>query len=270
MGRRGPRACRRSQSGSALAARFLDVWRKRAFDLSSTSTGRKLRRWALLSAMSSPLCSRRSAATSSTISILFGRTWQVNLQAEAEDRRDISASRTIFSSATRRARWCRCNPSPSVRINHRTAGYRTLQQLSVGHDQRRPGVRASHPARRLRRWQKYLRRRCRPATPSNGPARLIRSRAPAVRPGSCLGWRCCSRSFFWSRLYESWVIPIPVLLSVVVGVLGAIGGVMVAKLTLRSLCANRLSGADRARRQERNSHRRIREGAATRAGTQHR
>jgi HAE1 family hydrophobic/amphiphilic exporter-1 len=37
---------------------------------------------------------------------------------------------------------------------------------------------------------------------------------------------------FLVALYESWVIPIPVLLSVVVGVLGAIAGILIAKLTL--------------------------------------
>jgi HAE1 family hydrophobic/amphiphilic exporter-1 len=36
---------------------------------------------------------------------------------------------------------------------------------------------------------------------------------------------------FWSRLYESWNIPIPVLLSVSVGALGAIAGVHVAGLS---------------------------------------
>jgi multidrug efflux pump len=37
---------------------------------------------------------------------------------------------------------------------------------------------------------------------------------------------------FLVGLYESWMIPIPVLLSVVVGVLGAYGGILVAGLTL--------------------------------------
>jgi multidrug efflux pump subunit AcrB len=37
---------------------------------------------------------------------------------------------------------------------------------------------------------------------------------------------------FLVGLYESWMIPIPVLLSVVVGVLGAYGGILIAGLTL--------------------------------------
>src|SRR5207342_3845701 len=37
---------------------------------------------------------------------------------------------------------------------------------------------------------------------------------------------------FLVGLYESWMIPIPVLLSVAVGVLGAYGGILIAGLTL--------------------------------------
>jgi multidrug efflux pump subunit AcrB len=37
---------------------------------------------------------------------------------------------------------------------------------------------------------------------------------------------------FLVALYESWMIPMPVLLSVAIGVLGAYGGILVAKLTL--------------------------------------
>ena len=37
---------------------------------------------------------------------------------------------------------------------------------------------------------------------------------------------------FLVGLYESWMIPVPVLLSVMVGVLGAFAGILVAKLTL--------------------------------------
>ena len=37
---------------------------------------------------------------------------------------------------------------------------------------------------------------------------------------------------FLVALYESWIIPMPVLLSVAVGVLGAYGGILIAGLTL--------------------------------------
>jgi multidrug efflux pump subunit AcrB len=47
-----------------------------------------------------------------------------------------------------------------------------------------------------------------------------------------LGMALLFAFLFLVALYESWIIPIPVLFSVVVGVIGAIGGVLIAKLTL--------------------------------------
>ena len=50
--------------------------------------------------------------------------------------------------------------------------------------------------------------------------------------GIVLGMALLFAFLFLVGLYESWMIPVPVLLSVVVGVLGAFAGVMVAQLTL--------------------------------------
>ncbi len=41
---------------------------------------------------------------------LYGRTWQVNIEGEPNDRNDINAI-WRSSSATTRARWCRCGRS---------------------------------------------------------------------------------------------------------------------------------------------------------------
>jgi HAE1 family hydrophobic/amphiphilic exporter-1 len=50
--------------------------------------------------------------------------------------------------------------------------------------------------------------------------------------GIVLGLAVLFAFLFLVALYESWVIPVPVLMSVVVGVLGAITGILVARLTL--------------------------------------
>jgi HAE1 family hydrophobic/amphiphilic exporter-1 len=50
--------------------------------------------------------------------------------------------------------------------------------------------------------------------------------------GIVLGMALLFAFLFLVALYESWMIPVPVLLSVVTGVLGAFAGIMVAKLTL--------------------------------------
>ena len=52
------------------------------------------------------------------------------------------------------------------------------------------------------------------------------------RPGRILALAVLFAYLFLVALYESWMIPMPVLLSVSVGVLGAFGGILVAGLSL--------------------------------------
>ena len=152
---------------------------------------------------------------------LFGRTWQVNVQAETPfreaDRRHLPRS----MCATRTARWCRSARWPQARLVQgpqalmRYNGYprRDHQRRAEARLQLRPG--AGGDGARSRR------RPCRRATASNGPARRCRRRRPAARPPIVLGLAILFAYLFLVALYESWNIPIPVLLSVSVGVLGA-------------------------------------------------
>ena len=57
--------------------------------------------------------------------------------------------------------------------------------------------------------------------------RLSRRRRPAGRPASILGLAVLFAYLFLVALYESWVIPIPVLMSVTVGVLGSFVGLLI-------------------------------------------
>ena len=82
------------------------------------------------------------------------------------------------------------------------------------------------------------------------------------RHGVVLGVAILFAYLFLVALYESWNIPFPVLLSVSVGVLGAIVALVIAGLQLRRLCADRPRRAGRAGRQERHSDRRIRRRSA--------
>ena len=66
----------------------------------------------------------------------------------------------------------------------------------------------------------------------NGPARHSRSSRLPGRPASSSPLAILFAYLFLVALYESWVIPIPVLLSVTVGVLGAFVGILVAGLSL--------------------------------------
>ena len=67
-----------------------------------------------------------------------------------------------------------------------------------------------------------------------------------------------------AALYESWSLPFSVLLSVPIAVFGAVVGLLHPHVRLRRLRADRRDHADRPRGQERDSDRRVRQGAARR------
>ena len=149
-----------------------------------------------------------------------------------------------------------------LRIVARAAGDHPLQQLPRDHHQRRPARRASRRATRWPRWNRSRRRRCRRAMPSNGPAPPIRRQRRPARPAPILALAVLFAFLFLVALYESWMIPIPVLLSVTVGVLGAYRRHPDRRAVARSLRADRTGRADRAGGEERHPDRRVRQGAA--------
>ena len=256
---------RRGQPGPAPGPRVLDLHRDDSVRSTSTSTATRRRRSASTSTTSSPRCSRRSAGSSSTTSTSTAAPGRSISRARRADRRDISDIwQIIRAQQDRRDGADALDRRPAHR--RRPAGDHALQQLSLGHDQRQPRARRLLGRRARRRCRRCRPRPCRPATPSNGPAPPIRSTRRAARPAPILAMAVVFAFLFLVGLYESWMIPIPVLLSVVVGVLGAYAGIMVGRPDARSLCADRPRRADRAGRQERHPHRRIRQGAARVAG----
>ena len=86
------------------------------------------------------------------------------------------------------------------------------------------------------------------------------------RPGAILGLSVLFAFLFLVALYESWTIPIPVLLSVTVGVLGAFVGLAILGAVAGSVCADRHGGADRAGGEERHPDRRVRQGGCASPG----
>src|SRR5258705_12728121 len=161
---------------------------------------------------------------------LYGRTWQVNLEGEAENRRDTASLWNIY-------------------IRNAKGTMVPLQSLATLRIVTGPQV--------LTRYNNY-----RSVTINGGPAPGVASgtaipamgaiAAKTLPPGYAYGWKGTAfhaqkaagqtgiilglallfAFLFLVALYESWIIPVPVLLSVVAGVLGAIAGVMIAKLTL--------------------------------------
>jgi len=161
---------------------------------------------------------------------LFGRTWQVNLQAEAADRRDIQALwqirirnntgtmvplRSIASLRTITGPQVitRYNNYRSITINGSPgAGVSSGQSLAA-----MGGVSAQVlPAGYTFEW--------------TGTA--YQEQQASGQMGLILGLAVLFAFLFLVALYESWVIPIPVLLSVTAGLLGSFVGIQVAGLTL--------------------------------------
>ena len=71
---------------------------------------------------------------------LFGRTWQVNVQGEAANRGDIPDIWQIYVRNST-GEMVPMRSIASLQDRDRAAGHHPLQQLPLGHDQRRPGGR---------------------------------------------------------------------------------------------------------------------------------
>jgi hydrophobe/amphiphile efflux-1 (HAE1) family protein len=161
---------------------------------------------------------------------LFGRTWQVNIQGEAKDRRDISNIWQIFVRNARgqmvpmraiaSARFV-VGPQVITRYNN----YRAI----VVNGSPAPGVSSGDALASMANVsaqtlpQGY-------AFEWTGTA--YQEQLAAGQTGLILALAVLFAYLFLVGLYESWVIPVPVLLSVTVGVAGSFLGILLAGLSL--------------------------------------
>ena len=158
---------------------------------------------------------------------LFGRTWQVQVQAEAEDRRSID---DIYRINVRSAdgKMIPLRSLVEVRVGDRAAGTDPLQQPARRDRPGQPRARrlvgpgaGGDGAGRREDAAEGLSRRC-------GPTSRSRRSGPRARRAIILGFALLFAYLFLVALYESWTIPVPVLLSVAVGVLGSFVGIVLA------------------------------------------
>ena len=227
---RGWRACSRP-SRATTPLIYLDIDRDKAQALG----------WST-SATCSPRCKPRSAAIYINDFNLFGRTWQVNLQGEAADRSPTcSAIFRIFvrnkqgTMVPLRAR------SADLRIVLGPADHQPLQQLSLHHHQRLARVPECQSGDRAGRHGRGIGQDAAAGLSiSSGPAPRFRKQQASGQTGAILALAVLFAYLFLVGLYESWVIPIPVLLSVTVGVLGAFVGMFAERHVARPVCADRL------------------------------
>ena len=161
---------------------------------------------------------------------LYGRTWQVNIQGEAADRREIASIWQIHVRnkagemvPMRSIAELRFVVGPQV-----IARYNNYRSITINGS---PAVGGSSGAA-LAAMQEVSATTLPPGYAFEWTGTAYQEHEAGGQTGPILATAVIFAFLFLVGLYESWVIPIPVLLSVAVGVLGAYGGILIAGLTL--------------------------------------
>jgi hydrophobe/amphiphile efflux-1 (HAE1) family protein len=161
---------------------------------------------------------------------LFGRTWQVNIEGETRDRSDIPALYRIF---IRNAQGTEV-PLRSIADIRVVLGpqvisrYNNYRSITVNGTPA-PGVSSGDALAAMAE----ISAKTLPAGYSyEWTGTAYQEVQASGQTGAVLGLAVLFAYLFLVALYESWVIPIPVLLSVTVGVLGAFCGIWIAGLSL--------------------------------------
>ena len=161
---------------------------------------------------------------------LFGRTWQVNLEGEAENRRDVPDLWRIYIRNSK-GTMVPLQAIASLRnitgpqVITRYNNYRSVTVNGIP----APGV-ASGTA--LAAMADISAKTLPAGFGFEWTGTAFQEQRAGGQTGIVLGMALLFAFLFLVGLYESWMIPVPVLLSVVTAVLGAFAGVLVFKLTL--------------------------------------
>lgn len=161
---------------------------------------------------------------------LFGRTWQVNVQGEAKDRADISALWQIYIRNVRNE----MVPLRSIAGAKIVQGpqvisrYNNYRAITINGSPA-PGV-SSGTA--LAAMEEISSKTLPSGYSFEWTGTAFQEQQAAGQTGIVLGLAILFAYLFLVALYESWTIPIPVLLSVAVGVLGSYVAILAARLNL--------------------------------------
>ena len=161
---------------------------------------------------------------------LFGRTWQVNLEAESAKRRDVP---NLWNIYVRNAKGTMVPLESIAALRYLTGPqvitrYNNYRSVTVDGTPA-PGV-ASGTA--LAAMKEVSAKTLPPGYGFEWTGTAFQEQRASGQTGIVLGLALLFAFLFLVALYESWMIPVPVLLSVVTGVLGAFAGILVARLTL--------------------------------------
>jgi len=161
---------------------------------------------------------------------LYGRTWQVNVEGESADRRDIDDIWQIYV----RNQSGGMVPMRSIATQRTVIGpqiitrYNNYRSITINGS---PAPGGSSGAA-LAAMSEISDRVLPPGYGFEWTGTAFQEHEAAGQTGPILAMAVVFAFLFLVGLYESWVIPIPVLLSVVVGVLGAYAGILLSGLNL--------------------------------------
>jgi hydrophobe/amphiphile efflux-1 (HAE1) family protein len=161
---------------------------------------------------------------------LYGRTWQVNLEGEAADRADVEDIWNIYV----RNKLGTMVPMRAIASARVVVGpqvitrYNNYRAISIN-GSARPGV-SSGTA--LAAMANLSRETLPPGYDYEWTGTAFQEQQASGQTGAILALAVLFAFLFLVALYESWTIPIPVLLSVTVGLLGSFVGLQVAHLSL--------------------------------------
>ncbi len=161
---------------------------------------------------------------------LYGRTWQVNIQGESIDRNDIPAVWRIFV----RNKSGTMVPLRSIAEARVVQGPQTISRYNNNRaigilGAPAPGVSSGDS---LTAMEEISARTLPPGYGFDWTGTAYQEKQSSGQTGPILALAVLFAYLFLVALYESWVIPVPVLLSIAVGGLGAFLGLLAAGMPL--------------------------------------
>ena len=161
---------------------------------------------------------------------LFGRVWQVNIEGDAADRNDVTSLWQIYI----RNKFGADVPLRSIADAHVVVGpqvitrYNNYRAIPI---QGGPSPGTSSGAA-LAAMEQVSQQTLPAGYGYEWTGTAYQEVAASGQTGAILGLAILFAFLFLVGLYESWMIPVPVLLSVPVGILGAFLGILIARLSL--------------------------------------
>ncbi len=161
---------------------------------------------------------------------LFGRTWQVQVQAEAADRSSID---DIYRINVRNAEG-QMIPLRSLAETRIVVGppalirYNNLRAVTIQGGPA-PGTSSGQA---LKAFEQVAAKTLPPGYAGEWTDTAFQEKRAEGKTAIILGFAVLFAYLFLVALYESWTIPVPVLLSVAIGILGSFGAIVMGGLTL--------------------------------------